>query len=251
MTTAVSNLVLLISFSSISQAFDVSGLSQPICQASTNSNEVMMINLQSEIHQLRAAVSGLQIFQDREEIQETIAEWRVLMDAAANFRGPDYMNSNIALQLKRHYWDYWAEGATLTVTSETGSPVNITGRFTLLTLWDDDGSFRHFQSNQRIINGLHTVEVSRDRCTAVARGSLNAFYDAYSTTATVPGAPVVGVMTPFNMAYYFERCSPVSGEHSWRINRVEMIADFFAVLAPEGYDWNNCGRVDIPNLCAV
>lgn len=87
---------------------------------------------------------------------------------------------------------------------------------------------------------------------------MNAFYDAYSTNVTVPGAPVIGLMTPFSMTYFFERpCSndkspdPVSESDSWRMSRVEMIADFFTTLAPNGYDWNNCGRVDIPNLCAT
>ena len=81
---------------------------------------------------------------------------------------------------------------------------------------------------------------------------VNAYYDAYSTNKTTPGAPVIGMVTPFNMVYHFEcPCMSTASERQWRVNRVEMIADFFTVLAPEGYNWNNCGRIDLPfaNVC--
>ena len=53
----------------------------------------------------------------------------MLLDAAANFRGsnPSYMDSDVALQVKNHYLSHWLDDATLTVTSEVGSPVDITG----------------------------------------------------------------------------------------------------------------------------
>lgn len=205
------------------------------CQATTDP--------QSELLQLR---NTLRSFLDREQIRGLVSDWRVLMDDASNYRGSDYSSSDTALAMENHYRESWTENATLTVTDQIGSTADITGRTVLQGLWDDNGSFRLFQSNQRTINGLHAVEIGDNFCTATARGSMNTFYDAYVTNDTVPGTPVIGMMTPFNMAYYFERPNVIT---KWRINHVDMIADFFLPLAPTGFNWNNCGRVEFPNLC--